>query len=145
MHLWISGSEYVPSGGLTTPINLEEEEEHMFTEIIYTSGIDPNEHNEAQRSVIHEDEVNFIRRKANPNEWSVVFTNLEEFLPGKQLNEKVICNLLNLWWPLRFDPGGRPVYLAFAEVHSISAKIISGGQVNASSLRMGSSAAYTGL
>jgi len=99
MHLWISGSEYVPSDGSTTLINLEKEEVHMFTEIIDTSGIDPNEHDKAQRSVIHENEVNFIRKKANPNKWSVVFVKLKEFLSGRQLNEKVICNnLLNLWW-----------------------------------------------
>ena len=46
--------------------------------------------------------------------------------PGNQLNEKVICNnLLDWWWPLRFDPGERPLYLTFTEVDSIGKRIVS--------------------
>lgn len=53
--------------------------------------------------------------------------SLTVFHPGEQVNEKVICNnLFALWWPLRFHPSKRPVYLTFSEVSNLSHSIVSG-------------------
>ena len=72
--IWISGSEYIPSCGLPASDVLEEGEESRLRQVVDSSGIDPNEVNEAQRFLIHQDEVNFIKRMANLNEWAEVFT-----------------------------------------------------------------------
>jgi hypothetical protein len=86
-----------------------------------SSHINKNEKDKEMRIAIHKDQVAYERRKSNGDE---VLGDLHVMEDEQQLSEKVICNnLLDHWWDVRFSPGKRPIYLAFAEVHELSGDI----------------------
>ena len=82
--------------------------------------IDRNETDQVQREAIKHDEVRYQVRKSHPDEWKEVLDQLHIISDG-WLSEKVIYNnILDKWWGVRFSPGKRPIYLAFAEIDEIS-------------------------
>jgi len=81
--------------------------------------------------------VEYEKRKGLAGEFLEVLSSLDVLDDGRQLSEKVICNyLLDRWWDLRFSPGKRPIYLAFAEVHELSREIAKAGGAIRSSLQL---------
>ena len=125
MYRWISGSEFVPSDELRGPARLKKTKKTKTADKIDSSQINKNEADPALRNAIHLDESSYLRRKANPREWSYVLQNLKVFGPNRRLDEKAICNyLLDCWWDLRFVPHTRPIYLLFEKVHRLSRAIV---------------------
>lgn len=67
-----------------------------------------------------------------------MFTSLDVLGHKRYLSEKVICNYaLESWWDLRFSPGRRPIYLAFPDIHVLSANICSGTYVPSKTFKTG--------
>lgn len=85
---------------------------------------DVHEPDAEARSLMESNHLAYLHRKASPYEWQDVLANLHVFGPQEWLSEKVICrNLMDLWWPLRHDPGTRCTYLPFSILHELSSNI----------------------
>jgi hypothetical protein len=138
-HISVSGSEYCPSDVPKGPAKLRKETKETLVAKVDSSNINRNEHDQAMRDNIHNDEVAYQTRIALPHEWLEVLRSLDVFRPKTFLSEKVICNyLLDCWWSHRFDPHTRPIYLPFTEIHLLSAKVIRGIQTEEISFENGS-------
>ena len=129
---------YLPSDEPGGQATLKKKRREKAAKMVDSSGIDKNEKDQAQRKAIHDDQVEYEKRKSMLEETLEVLRSLDVMGPGRQLSEKVICNyLLDHWWDLRFAPGKRPLYLPFAEVHQLSIDILSGGVDPADSFQNG--------
>ena len=109
-----SGSEWAGFDGPSAPVKLRRKKKLDLHTRVDVSLLNRNEHNEAFRDALHNDEVAYQTRMALPHEWLNILADLSVMAPGMYLSDKVICNyLLNCWWALRFTPNARPIYLAF--------------------------------
>lgn len=134
----ISGSEFLPSDRSGEPARLKKTARKKAGKKVDSSQINRNEKDQAQRTAIQRDQVAYELRKSDVNEWLEVLRSLDVLQDRRMLSEKVICNyLLDGWWDVRFSPGKRPIYLAFAEVHALSMEILRADTLPSQSIEEG--------